>query len=176
MVNQFDTSAKQRPSWSAPHAPAVFLLASAKLPGRLDNFVINYRMDTGYQNDTAMLVCPGSAAKSQHQAVRDTLDVISGKWKLVILAVLLQRTYRFKELSREIGISPRVLSKELQEMEAHQLVKRTVCATRPVTVEYASTPHSQTLLSVVQAMSDWGYLHHETIIGQKRTDDPTVTS
>lgn len=122
-----------------------------------------------------MPTCPGSTAKSQHQAVRDTLDVISGKWKLVILAVLLQRTYRFKELSREIGISPRILSKELQQMEQNQLVKRTVCDTRPVTVEYASTPHSRTLLSVVQAMSDWGYLHHEAVVGTRRPDDPVVT-
>ena len=121
-----------------------------------------------------MLTCPGSAAKSQHQAVRDTLDSISGKWKLVILAALLQRTYRFKELSRELGISPRVLSKELQELELNQLVKRTVCDTRLVTVEYASTPHSRTLLPVVQAMSDWGYLHHATVVGTRRPDDPAV--
>jgi DNA-binding HxlR family transcriptional regulator len=120
-----------------------------------------------------MLVCPGSATKSQHQAVRDTLEVISGKWKLVILAVLLARKYRFKELSREIGISPRILSKELQEMEQHQLVTRTVCDTRPVTVEYASTPHAQSLLRVVQAMSEWGYLHHQAVVGSKRADDPT---
>jgi DNA-binding HxlR family transcriptional regulator len=121
-----------------------------------------------------MFACPGPATKSQHQAVRDTLEVISGKWKLVILAALLARAYRFKELSREIGISPRILSKELQELEVHQLVTRTVCDTRPITVEYASTPHSQTLLAVVQAMSDWGYLHHETVVGRKRADDPAV--
>lgn len=121
-----------------------------------------------------MLVCPGSTAKSQHQAVRDTLDAISGKWKLIILAALLQRPYRFKELSREIGVSPRVLAKELQELAQHQLVTRTVCDTRPVTVEDASTPHGQSLLSVVQAMSDWGYLHHETVVGAKRPDDPST--
>lgn len=123
-----------------------------------------------------MLICPGSAAKSQHQAVLDTLDVISGKWKLAILAVLLQRTYRFKELCREIGISPRMLSQELRELEQHQLVKRTVCDTRPITVEYESTAHSRTLLPVVQAMSDWGYLHHETIVGRKRLDDPAANA
>lgn len=116
--------------------------------------------------------CPGSASKSQHQAVRDTLEVISGKWKLVILAVLLNRPYRFKELSREIGISPRILSKELQELEQHQLVTRRVCETRPITVEYSSSGHGRSLLSVVQAMSDWGYLHYETIVGSKRVDDP----
>ena len=115
---------------------------------------------------------PTPAGKCQHQAVRDTLDVISGKWKLVILSVLLERKRRFKELGREIGISPRILSKELQELEQHQLVKRTVCDTRPITVEYESTPHSQTLLGVVQAMSEWGYLHHEAVVGRKRLTDP----
>lgn len=119
-----------------------------------------------------MLTCPGSTAKSQHQAVRDTLDVVSGKWKLVIFSVLLERKRRFKELSRDIGISPCILSKELQAMEANGLVKRTVCDTRPVTVEYESTPHSQTLLAVVQALGDWGYLHHEAVVGTKRPDDP----
>ena len=114
--------------------------------------------------------------KPKYQAVRDTLEVISGKWKLVILAALLERKYRFKELSREIGISPRILSKELQEMELHQLVKRTVCDTRPITVEYESTPHSQTLMSVVQAMSDWGFRHHEAVVGKKRPADPAATS
>ncbi|UOG74560.1 helix-turn-helix transcriptional regulator [Hymenobacter tibetensis] len=120
-----------------------------------------------------MLVCPGSEAKSQHQAVHDTLDVVSGKWKLIILAVLLVRPYRFKELSRELGVSPRILSKELQEMEGHHLVTRTVCNTRPVSVEYACTAHSRTLLPVVQAMADWGYLHYEAVVGSKRPDDPT---
>ncbi|MDF7815241.1 helix-turn-helix domain-containing protein [Hymenobacter sp. YC55] len=121
-----------------------------------------------------MPICPGSHSKSQHQAVRDTLDVISGKWKLVILAVLLQRKYRFKELSREINITPRILSRELQEMELNQLVKRTVCDTRPITVEYECTAHSRTLLSVVQAMCDWGYLHHEAVVGTRRSDDPAI--
>lgn len=108
------------------------------------------------------------ACRSAHHAVRDTLDVISGKWKLVILAALMERKMRFKELSREIGITPRILSKELQELELNQLVKRTVCDTRPVTVEYESTPYSLTLHEVVQAMHAWGNLHHETIVGKKR--------
>ncbi|UOQ74030.1 winged helix-turn-helix transcriptional regulator [Hymenobacter cellulosilyticus] len=120
--------------------------------------------------------CPGNGPKSQYQAVRDTLDVVSGRWKLVILAALFARPFRFRELSREIGITPRILTKELQELEQHQLVSRTVLDTRPVTVEYACTAHSRTLLPVVQAMSDWGYLHHEVVVGQKRPDDPARPS
>lgn len=116
------------------------------------------------------LVATPATCKSTHRAVYDTLDVIGGKWKLIILAVLLERTFRFKELSREIGISPRILSKELQELEQHQLVTRTVCDTRPITVEYAATPYARTLSYVVAAMRDWGLTHHQTIVGQPRPD------
>jgi DNA-binding HxlR family transcriptional regulator len=106
--------------------------------------------------------------RSAHRAVRDTLDVVGGKWKLVILAVLRERKYRFKELSRTLGISPSILSKELQEMEMDRLVKRTVYNTTPQTVEYELTDYSDTLSEVLQALRNWGEQHHETIVGKKR--------
>lgn len=112
--------------------------------------------------------------KSAHRAVRDTRDVLSGKCKLVILAALMTRKMRFRELSRELKISPRILSQELRELEINQLVKRTVCATRPVTVEYEVTDYSRTLREVVQAMHAWGVLHHDTIVGTKRPDAPAA--
>lgn len=105
--------------------------------------------------------------KLLHQAMRDTLDVVSGKWKLVILGQLLERPYRFKELSRELGISARVLTRELQEMEANKLVTRTVLDTRPVAVEYAATPYSATLRPVVEAIRNWGVLHHRALDGEE---------
>jgi DNA-binding HxlR family transcriptional regulator len=72
-----------------------------------------------------------------HLAMQDTLMVVGGKWKLVLLSILITGgKKRFRELSRESGISPRILSKELQELEMNELVSRTVCNTRPVTVEY----------------------------------------
>ncbi|OUJ71063.1 winged helix-turn-helix transcriptional regulator [Hymenobacter crusticola] len=110
-----------------------------------------------------------STCRSTHRAVADTLDVIGGKWKLVILSALLERTYRFKELGREIGISPRILSKELQELEQHQLITRTVCNTRPITVEYAATAYCRTLQTVIGALSEWGMTHHQTIVGKPRS-------
>lgn len=106
--------------------------------------------------------------KTIHHAVHDTLDVVGGKWKLIILALLHERPYRFKEMCREIGISPRVLSKELQELEQNQLLTRTVCNTRPITVEYAATPYCQTLHHVIGALRDWGLEHHRTIVGAPR--------
>lgn len=101
------------------------------------------------------------------RAIRDTMDVVGGKWKLIILSALLDGKRRFKELSRELGITPRILSKELQELEMNKLITRTVCDTRPITVEYTITPHGQTLESVINSMRDWGYTHRAEIVGTK---------
>ena len=102
--------------------------------------------------------------KKARLAIRDTLDVIGGKWKMVLLTILIDGKKRFLELSREADISPRILSKELQEMELNGLVSRTVRNTKPVTVEYALTPYSETLKEVLEAMGRWGQQHRERII------------
>lgn len=92
-------------------------------------------------------------------AIRDTLDVVGGKWKLVLISVLRSGKKGFNELSREAGISPRILSKELQELEINGLVSRTVCNTKPVTVVYEITEYSKTLQEVLEAMERWGSRH-----------------
>lgn len=100
-------------------------------------------------------------------AIRDTLDVVGGKWKLVLISVLQSGKKGFNELTREAGISPRILSKELQEMEMNGLVTREVCNTKPITVQYELTEYSQTLNDVLIAMEKWGYKHRQkTILGQ----------
>lgn len=102
-----------------------------------------------------------------HLAIQDTLYVVNGKWKLVILSILVNNgTRRFGELARESGISPRILSKELQELEMNQLVDRKVCNTKPVTVEYSSTPYAGTLKEVIDAMIRWGENHRKKITGK----------
>ena len=98
------------------------------------------------------------------KAIFDALEIISGKWKLIILTALMNRSFRFKELCREIGITPRMLSKELQEMEQNQLVTRTVLDTRPVSVEYAITRHGRTFGPVLDALCEWGTKHRNKII------------
>lgn len=97
-------------------------------------------------------------------AIRDTLDVVGGKWKLVLITILLHGKRRFRELSREAGITPRILSKELQELEMNGLVSRTVLQTKPITVEYALTPYSETLHEVLNAMEKWGTEHRKKIM------------
>lgn len=97
-------------------------------------------------------------------AIRDTLDVVGGKWKLVLISVLRSGRKGFNQLSREAGISPRILSKELQELEMNGLVSREVCNTKPVTVQYALTEYSDTLSAVLLAMEKWGYQHRQRIV------------
>jgi DNA-binding HxlR family transcriptional regulator len=97
-------------------------------------------------------------------AIRDTLDVVGGKWKLVLISVLRSGKKGFNELSREAGISPRILSKELQELEMNGLVSRKVCDTKPVTVQYELTAYSGTLSEVLSAMEKWGYQHRNKIV------------
>jgi DNA-binding HxlR family transcriptional regulator len=100
-----------------------------------------------------------------HSSIQDTLYVLNGKWKLVILSILVNDgTKRFGELSRASGISPRILSKELHELEMNQLVSRKVCDTKPVTVEYSSTEYAGTLKEVLDAMIRWGQNHRRKII------------
>ena len=102
-----------------------------------------------------------------HSAIQDTLYVVGGKWKLVILSILVNNgTKRFGELAKEAGISPRILSKELEELQMNKLVSRKVCDTKPVTVEYSSTSYSLTLKDVIDAMINWGESHKKKIIGK----------
>lgn len=99
---------------------------------------------------------------------RDTLELLSGKWKiLIIMALVVKGRSRFMELARDIGtITPKMLSKELRDLEQNQLVSRTVQPTIPVTVEYELTPYGHTLQPVIMAMRDWGITHRARITGK----------
>ncbi len=97
-------------------------------------------------------------------AIRDTLDIVGGKWKLILISVLRSGKKGFNELSREAGISPRILSKELQELEMNGLVSRKVCDTKPITVQYELTEYSHSLNDVLVAMEKWGYQHRKRIV------------
>ena len=101
--------------------------------------------------------------------VRDTLDILSGKWKLPIIGALMMGNKRFKELEREIPkITARMLSKELKELEMNQLVKRTVYDTMPVSVEYELTVYGASLKEVLIVLGDWGIKHRSRILGKKK--------
>lgn len=101
-------------------------------------------------------------------AVRDALDILSGKWKLPIIISLIYGDKRFKEMERDIeGITAKMLSKELKDLEVNQLVKRTVYDTMPVTVEYSLTDYGRTLKKVIGELHNWGATHRKRIIGKR---------
>ena len=99
-------------------------------------------------------------------AIRDTLDFFNGKWKLPILATLMRGKKRFKEMERIIPkITPRMLSKELRDLEMNKVITRVVYDTIPATVEYEITEYGKSLDTVLFAMYEWGLEHRKHIIG-----------
>ncbi len=96
--------------------------------------------------------------------VEGTLDLIGGKWKGVILYLLLERTHRFSELQRRLTkVTQRTLTNQLRELEADGLVARKVYAQVPPKVEYSLTDKGRSLAGVLDAMRAWGEVH---VLGQ----------
>ncbi len=98
-------------------------------------------------------------------AVNDTMNVLTGKWKLPIMASLIFGKKRFKELERDIPkITPRMLSKELRELELNGIVKRTVHDSIPVIIEYEFTQSGRNIKNVLDSMVEWGLEHRKITI------------
>lgn len=94
-------------------------------------------------------------------ALGDALYVIGGKWKLrIIIALREGGNMRFNELQRTVtGISARVLSNELKELELNGFVRRNVYTDAAVMIEYSLTGYSNTLDHVMKALVEWGEMH-----------------
>jgi DNA-binding HxlR family transcriptional regulator len=89
-----------------------------------------------------------------------TLEVISGRWKVMVIYWLLQGERRFNRLQRELGgITHRTLAKQLKEMEADGLVERRDHGEIPPRVDYRLTPLGRSLEPVLMAMQDWAQVH-----------------
>jgi DNA-binding HxlR family transcriptional regulator len=87
------------------------------------------------------------------RSINDALDVLEGRWKLLILFALSTGPQRFRQLTRSVsGISDKTLSKELKVLEAN--------------VEYTITEHGQSLEQVVGELQRWGQSHRNEIIGR----------
>ncbi|MEO6285890.1 MAG: helix-turn-helix domain-containing protein [Dyadobacter sp.] len=105
-----------------------------------------------------------AVCNSKLAAVGDALYVIGGKWRLRIIVALSDGNKRFNELQREIsGISARVLSNELKELEMNGFVERKVYTNIPVLIEYELTEYSQTLDPVIGSLVEWGEMHRDRI-------------
>jgi len=96
--------------------------------------------------------------------VEAAVDVFGGKWKALILWWLQQRTWRFAELRGQIpGITEKMLTQQLRELEADGIVHRKVYATVPPKVEYSLTDYGQSLKRALREICNWGRLHMERI-------------
>jgi DNA-binding HxlR family transcriptional regulator len=99
--------------------------------------------------------------------VQDALAVLNGRWKLPIIVSLTFGTKRFKQISKEInGITDKMLSKELKELELNHLVKREVFDTFPPTVNYTLTKHGESLHNVIRELGVWGLSHRKKIFNK----------
>ncbi|WP_262487660.1 winged helix-turn-helix transcriptional regulator [Flexibacter flexilis] len=95
------------------------------------------------------------------------MDVIGGRWKISIVACLCFRDMRYSELLREVeGISGKVLSRELKDLEMNKLINRKILDTKPIAVEYSLTPYGETLKELTLTIADWGMNHRKEIIGK----------
>ncbi|MFD4960677.1 winged helix-turn-helix transcriptional regulator [Microbacterium sp. NPDC058389] len=115
---------------------------------------------TGYERS-----CEGAAPGTDHgRAIRDVLDRIGDKWSLLVVGTLRGERLRFTELQRHIpGISQRMLTLTLRQLERDGLITRTVHAEVPPRVEYELTALGGTLVQLAMALADWAIQNHPRI-------------
>lgn len=100
-------------------------------------------------------------------SIKDALEAVEGRWKLLILFSLSEKPKRFNQLAREVGgITDKTLSKELKSLEANKLISREAYDTFPPTVEYSITPHGLSLEKVLDELHFWGLAHRKKVIGK----------
>jgi Predicted transcriptional regulators len=89
--------------------------------------------------------------------VRDVIDMIGSKWKLHIIIAVGCDIHRFNELERNIkGITPRMLSKELKDLELNRLIERVEISPYSNTFQYCLTEHGKSLKKVIYSLWSWG--------------------
>lgn len=99
--------------------------------------------------------------------VQDFQTAINGKWKLPIILSINYGKSRFKDIQGNIPkITNRVLSKELKDLEASQMITRTVYDTNPVAIEYKVTQYCLAIKPVIEMMTEWGKRHRKKISGK----------
>ena len=113
--------------------------------------------------------------KATLNSVADALHVIGGKWKLRIIVSLKDGNRRFNEMQRLIeGISAKVLSAELKDLELNGFIQRNVFTGTPVVVEYELTNYADTLGDVLHSLSEWGAMHKEEVRKSMKRKKPVA--
>jgi DNA-binding HxlR family transcriptional regulator len=108
--------------------------------------------------------------KTYYCGLEAALDVIGGKWKVLVLWALRSEAQRFGELRRSVeGISEKMLIQHLKEMQADGIVTRKDFKEVPPRVEYALTPFGNSLYAALAPLCEWGTLHMKRIEVRKET-------
>jgi DNA-binding HxlR family transcriptional regulator len=108
---------------------------------------------------------------------RQVLDRLADKWSVLILGRLDDSPLRFNQLRREIGgVSQKVLSQTLKNLERDGLISRRVFPTVPITVEYAITPLGLTLQDTLHALGRWAETHMDAVLAAQRQYDRRALS
>ncbi|WP_343692450.1 winged helix-turn-helix transcriptional regulator [Chitinophaga sp.] len=101
-------------------------------------------------------------------SVHDAMYILGGKWKIHLIAALLFGPKRYSDLLRDItGISGKVLSRELKEMEMNHLVKRSVSNIQPIAVFYELTEYGESTKPIIAVLAEWGEAQREVIVNNK---------
>ncbi|MFF2847896.1 winged helix-turn-helix transcriptional regulator [Streptomyces sp. NPDC058001] len=112
---------------------------------------------------------PG-APDGYHCGIDAAMDVIGGKWKVLILWALDESPRRFGELRRMLpGITEKVLAAHLRELETHGIVDRTAYDEIPPRVDYALTARGRALSTALQPLGEWGREH---VLGHRPAPEP----
>lgn len=102
--------------------------------------------------------------------VEEALEIVVGKWKPIILLHLLHEgTKRFSELKRSMpGITQKMLTKQLRELEEEDIIQRVVYPQVPPKVEYSMTEYGRSLGPILEAMHEWGenHIQHKKNLGR----------
>lgn len=113
----------------------------------------------------------------QDCTVRQILDRVADKWSLLVISLLKNDTMRFTELRREIdGISQRMLTVTLRNLERDGLIARTVYPEVPPRVEYRLTPLGCTLLGTIDALVAWTEEHQSEIARARAEFDASAAA
>jgi DNA-binding HxlR family transcriptional regulator len=100
-------------------------------------------------------------------AIKDSLEALEGRWKLLIILSLSMGSKRFTQISKEIhAITDKMLSKELKHLETNKLIKREVHDTFPPMVVYSITKHGKSLQKLLDELYRWGLKHRKEVIGK----------
>ncbi|VDG20224.1 winged helix-turn-helix transcriptional regulator [Lactiplantibacillus mudanjiangensis] len=109
--------------------------------------------------------------KTYHIGVEATMEIIGGKWKSIILCHLRHQTMRNSDLKRAIPqITQKMLTQQLRELEAAQIVQRHVYQQVPPRVDYQLTEYGQSLSGILHELCTWG----EDNIDRRRADGETI--